>query len=506
MSKTIQEKKKKKSSKNEVYTRKKKLFQLRQLGFDFPNTFSCTNNIKDILNTYQNNTKDDLDKLCYIVKIAGRIIKKRILGKAAFLVIYGNHHTIQIYIKSNLFTQDYYKNHILELDLGDIIGVKGKLFKTHTLELSIYCEKIYLLTKSLRPLPDKFQGLQKKELKYRKRYLDLISNIQTTRIFEQRSSIISNIRTFMKQENFLEVETPMMHPIPGGANAKPFVTYHNSLNKKMYLRVSPELYLKRLIIGGFNKIFEINRNFRNEGLSTQHSPEFTMMEVYLSYSQYTNMMSFVEKLCMFLIKKIFNSYIFTYGKYQLNFKQPIKKMTMIQAILKFNKNIKKSDLKKLEKAKKIAQKLHLNTNTCTSLGEIIYLIFEKKTEKKIIAPTFITEYPVEISPLAKTNSINKNITDRFEFFIAGYEIANGFSELNDPEEQKRRFKLQKSQKKNVEFLKNFYYDQDYITALEHGLPPTSGLGIGIDRLIMILTNQKNIKDVILFPILKEKVY
>ncbi|VFP86056.1 Lysine--tRNA ligase [Buchnera aphidicola (Cinara pseudotaxifoliae)] len=504
MLKEIQKIKNKKLLKNEFNTRKKKLFQLRQLGFNFPNTFNCTNNIKDVLNTYQKKTKSDLHKLCFVIKIAGRIIKKRILGKAAFLVIYDNNHTIQIYIKSNLFAQDYYKNYILELDLGDIIGIKGTLFKTNTLELSIYCKKIYLLTKSLRPLPNKYQGLKQQELKYRKRYLDLISNLQTARIFKQRSSIISNIRTFMIQEKFLEVETPMMHPIPGGANAKPFITYHNSLSKKMYLRVSPELYLKRLIIGGFNKIFEINRNFRNEGLSTQHNPEFTMMEIYLSYSQYTDMMILLEKLCIFLIKKIFNSYIFTYDKYQLNFKKPFKKMTMIQAILKFNKNINISDLKTLEKAKKLALKLHLNVNTHASLGEIIYLIFEKKTEKKIITPTFITEYPVEVSPLAKTNNVNKNITDRFEFFVAGHEIANGFSELNDPEEQKRRFKSQKLQKKNVENLKNFYYDKDYITALEHGLPPTSGLGIGIDRLIMILTNQKNIKDVILFPILKNK--
>ncbi|VFP78258.1 Lysine--tRNA ligase [Buchnera aphidicola (Cinara cuneomaculata)] len=489
--------------KNTVNTRKNKLLNLRKLGFNFPNKFHETRTIKKILNTYKNHTKNDLHKLCCIIKIAGRIIKKRILGKATFLVIKNNNYEIQIYIKSDLFSKNYYYDYIIELDLGDLIGVKGTIFKTNTLELSIYCTKIYLLTKSLRSLPDKYQGLKNTEIKYRKRYLDLIANTNSVKIFKKRSKIIYYIRDFMKKKDFLEVETPMMHPIPGGANAKPFTTYHNSLAETLYLRVAPELYLKRLIIGGFNKIFEINRNFRNEGLSTQHNPEFTMMEIYQSYSNYHDMMSFLEDLCIFIVKKIFNSYHFQYNKYLLSFKKPIKKMTMIESILKFNKKIQLNDLKNIKNAQKIAKKLHLNTDLCTSLGEIIYLIFEKKIEKKIINPTFITEYPVEISPLAKTNKKNNKLTERFEFFIAGYEIANGFSELNDPEEQKRRFKLQLAQKKYTNISKNFYYDEDYITALEHGLPPTSGLGIGIDRLIMILTNQKSIKDVILFPILKK---
>ncbi|VFP83759.1 lysine--tRNA ligase [Buchnera aphidicola] len=489
--------------KNEINIRKNKLLKLRKLGFNFPNTFHYTDTIKEILNIYKHYTKDKLHQLCYIVKISGRIIKKRILGKATFLVIKNNNYEIQIYIKSNLFKEKYYYTYIIELDLGDIIGVKGNIFKTNTLELSIYCQKIYLLTKSLRSLPDKYKGLKNKEIKYRKRYLDLISNNDSIKIFKKRSMIVSNIRSFMKKKDFLEVETPMMHPIPGGANAKPFTTYHNSLSETMYLRVAPELYLKRLIIGGFNKIFEINRNFRNEGLSTQHNPEFTMMEIYQAYSNHEDMMSLLEDLCIFLVKKNFNSNTIKYDKYQLNFKKPIKKMTMIESILKFNKNVQSSDLNTIENAKKIAKKLNLDTKLSTSLGEIIYLIFEKKTEKKIISPTFITDYPIEISHLAKTNEKNKKITERFEFFIAGYEIANGFSELNDPEEQKKRFKLQLAQKKHTNISKNFYYDKDYITALEHGLPPTSGLGIGIDRLIMILTNQKSIKDVILFPMLKK---
>ncbi|VFP81563.1 lysine--tRNA ligase [Buchnera aphidicola] len=502
MFKKIKSKEEKILSNKEIFIRKNKLIQLRQKGFNFPNTFKYTKTIKAIYFSYKNYTKSDLKKINYQISIAGRIIKKRILGKASFFVIQHDNYKIQIYIKSNLFPNNYYKNYIIELDLGDIIGVKGILFKTNTLELSIHCKKIYLLTKSLRPLPDKYSGLQNKEIKYRKRYLDLLSNPNVTKIFKKRSYIISNIRSFMKKKDFLEVETPMMHPIPGGANAKPFITYHNALNEKMYLRVAPELYLKRLIIGGFDKIFEINRNFRNEGLSTRHNPEFTMMEIYMSYSHYTDMMTLLEKLCKFLVKKIFNSLIIKYDKNELNFEKPIRKMTMIESILKFNKNICISDLKNIQKTKKIAKKLNLNTELCNSLGELIHLIFEKTTEKKIISPTFITEYPIEISPLAKKND---NFAERFEFFISGYEIANGFSELNDPEEQKKRFKLQELQKENINISKNFYYDKEYITALEHGLPPTSGLGIGIDRLIMILTNQKNIRDVILFPILKKNI-
>ncbi|VFP79281.1 lysine--tRNA ligase [Buchnera aphidicola] len=502
MLKKITFKKEKILSNKEIFIRKNKLIQLRQKGFNFPNTFKYTKTIKTIYCLYKDHTKSDLKKINYQISIAGRIIKKRILGKASFFVIQHDNYKIQIYIKSNLFTSNYYKNYIIELDLGDIIGVKGILFKTNTLELSIYCKKIYLLTKSLRPLPDKYSGLQNKEIKYRKRYLDLLSNSNVTKIFKKRSYIISNIRSFMKKKDFLEVETPMMHPIPGGANAKPFVTYHNALNERMYLRVAPELYLKRLIVGGFDKIFEINRNFRNEGLSTRHNPEFTMMEIYMSYSHYTDMMILLEKLCRFLVKNIFNSLIIKYDKHELNFEKPIRKMTMIESILKFNKNIHISDFKNIKKTKKIAKKLNLNTKLCNSLGELIHLIFEKTTEKKIISPTFITEYPIEISPLAKKND---KFAERFEFFISGYEIANGFSELNDPEEQKKRFKIQELQKENINISKNFYYDKDYITALEHGLPPTAGLGIGIDRLIMIMTNQKNIRDVILFPILKKNI-
>ncbi|WP_075434023.1 lysine--tRNA ligase [Buchnera aphidicola] len=504
MSKIIESSKIDGIAKKEKRIRKNKLQKLRQLGFDFPNKCHYKQTIQELCCLYGQHAKHELHEINCNISTAGRIIKKRVLGKALFFVIQNYNFVIQIYIKSNLFEKNYYKNHIIELDLGDIIETQGKLFKTNTLELSIYCKKIYLLTKAIRPLPDKYYGLKNQEIKYRKRYLDLISGKETMNIFIKRSDIIFNIRSFMKKKNFLEVETPMMHPVPGGANAKPFITYHNSLSETMYLRVAPELYLKRLIIGGFDKIFEINRNFRNEGISTRHNPEFTMMEIYMSYSNYKDMMSLLEKLCIFLVRKISSSLIITYNKHELNFNKKIKKMTMIESIIKFNKNIHATDLDDIDKIKVLIKKLNIHTTSSASLGEIIHLIFEKTTEKKIINPTFITSYPIEISPLARKKEKDKKTAERFEFFISGYEIANGFSELNDPNEQKKRFKLQiKQKKRNQKELHNFYYDKDYITALEHGLPPTSGLGIGIDRLIMILTNQKSIKDVILFPILKK---
>ncbi|WP_075432058.1 lysine--tRNA ligase [Buchnera aphidicola] len=487
----------------EKENRKIKLKKLCNTGFNFPNSFHCNNTVKNILSLYKKHTKQELKNININIKIAGRIIKKRVMGKASFFIIQDCDYEIQIYIKSNNFQKNFYKDYILELDLGDIISIIGIIFKTNTKELSVNCHKIELLTKSLHPLPDKYHGLQDQELKYRKRYLDLMSNNNIKKIFKKRSRILSVIRIFMEKKNFLEVETPMMHSIPGGANAKPFITYHNTFNSKMYLRVAPELYLKRLIIGGFNKIFEINRNFRNEGVSTRHNPEFTMMEIYMAYSNYKDMMIFLIKLLKYITKKICNTSTIYYDNYTIDFKKKIKKITMINAILHYNSNIQKSDLKNLKKAKKIMKELKLLIPSDISLGEAINIIFEKTTEKKIIKPTFITSYPIEVSPLAKSCSKNKSFTERFEFFLAGYEIANGFSELNDAEEQKKRFKKQiikknKRKKKNI----HYQYDKEYITALEHGLPPTAGLGIGIDRLIMIFTNQKNIRDVILFPTLR----
>jgi lysyl-tRNA synthetase class 2 len=483
----------------ERQNRIKKLKLLQNDGFNFPNNFKKNNFSKKIFSKYNSKNKKELEKLNIQVKVSGRIINKRIMGKATFLSLQDSLGKIQIYCtqnslqsKKNNYT--FFKN----LDLGDIVGIEGNIFKTKTCELTIHCKKFILLTKSIRPLPEKYHGLVNKEIRYRKRYIDFISNRNLKKIFEKRAILISSIRKYMKKKKILEVETPMLHNVPGGAIAKPFITYHNSLDKKMYLRIAPELYLKRLIIGGFEKIFEINRNFRNEGISSKHNPEFTMMEIYISYVDYKYMMKFLKKLICYISKKIYGKNNFEYQNNYFDFNKPFQKFTMKESILKFNKFIKKSDLEDIQKIKEISKKMNLKIKKKWKIGKIITQIFEKTVEKKLIQPTFITEYPTEVSPLARRNNNNKKIADRFEFFMGGYEIGNGFSELNDPKEQKKNFKKQIKNKKK-ENNKNKIYDKEYIIALEHGMPPTSGLGIGIDRLTMIFTNQKNIKDVIIFP-------
>ncbi|WP_343153412.1 lysine--tRNA ligase [Buchnera aphidicola (Mindarus keteleerifoliae)] len=481
--------------------RRKKLDFICSKGFNFPNKFKPTISVKKIIENYNNIESVKLKENNVAVKVAGRIIRQRFMGKAAFIVLKQGYMEIQIYITQQIILSNKYIDKFKDLDLGDIIGVKGILFRTKTKELSIYCKDIELLTKSLRPFPNKYHGLLDQETRYRKRYLDLISNKKIFTIFETRSNIISKIRSFMKKNKFLEVETPMIQTIPGGADARPFITHHNTLNMNMYLRISPELYLKRLIVGGFNRIFEINKNFRNEGISNRHSPEFTMMELYSCFDTYKEMMIIIEQLIKELVCKISKKKIITYGKNEINFKTPYKKISIKNAILKYNPNINSSDLESLSSIKKISKKLNIEMKEDWMIGKFIIEIFEKTVEKKIIQPTFITEYPIEVSLLARKKNSNKNIAERFEFFIAGYEIANGFSELNDAIDQKKRFK-QQINKKNIDKSNIFFYDEDYIKALEYGLPPTAGLGLGIDRLIMLLTNQKNIRDVILFPILK----
>ncbi|HMI77102.1 MAG TPA: lysine--tRNA ligase [Buchnera sp. (in: enterobacteria)] len=466
-----------------------------------------TNNFKpnitsnQIYNIFDHENNQNLKIKNIKIQVAGRIIQKRIMGKSAFLTLKDSDGKIQIYVTSNNFSLNFYSHKFKKWHLGDIIGVTGHIFKTKTGELTINAIKLELITQAIRPFPNKFHGLSDPEKKYRQRYLDLISNKESINIFKMRSKILINIRNFMIDNNFLEVETPMMQNIPGGASARPFITYHNSLNINLYLRISPELYLKRLIIGGFDRIFEINRNFRNEGISTRHNPEFTMMELYMSYANYEDAMLFTEKLFKNIAKKLYHSTKICYGKYIFDFSKKFKRFTMKEAIIKFNKNINLSDLNNLENIKKIFIKLNITIKPYWKLGHLISYIFEKTVEKKLIEPTFITDYPIEISPLAKRKNTDSNIADRFELFIAGYEIGNGFSELNDPYEQKQRFDEQIIDKKenNEEILS---YDQDYITALEYGLPPTVGLGIGIDRLVMIFTNQQSIRDVILFPTLR----
>lgn len=481
--------------------RKKKLQYFREIGFKFPNNFKKDTNSKEIFLKYNKLTNLKIEKLNIHVNIAGRIIQRRIMGKSTFILLQDMSGTIQIYVTNKCFINDSYTTQFKKWDLGDIVGVNGKLFKTKTGELSIYCAQIKLLTKSLRPLPDKYHGLSDQEICYRQRYLDLIANSKSKNIFIKRSRIISILRDFLNKHNFLEVETPMMHNIAGGANAHPFITYHNALNTTLYLRIAPELYLKQLIIGGFEKIFEVNRCFRNEGLSTQHNPEFTMIEIYMAYTDYEDMIKLVENLFKHITHKINGNTKIQYGSHFFEFSHKFQRFTMIESILKFNSSIKKQDINNLDKIIKICTNFNIKIKKHWTLGRLQTEIFEKTVEKKLIQPTFITEYPIEVSPLARRNNSKPHLTDRFELFIAGFEIGNGFSELNDPEDQKKRFKKQNQHKQKVKQQK-FIYNQEYITAIEHGLPPTSGLGIGIDRLVMLLTNSKNIRDVIFFPTLR----
>ncbi|QJC34874.1 lysine--tRNA ligase [Enterobacteriaceae endosymbiont of Donacia piscatrix] len=486
---------------NEIKFRYKKLEMLKKNNnIVFPNNFKV-NFTCNYLNQISKEKKNFLNKK--ILHIAGRIVNIRIMGKASFINIQDYTGKMQIYISQNQISYQEYKKFLEEYDIGDIIGIIGYIFKTKTKVLSIFCQKIYLLTKAIKPLPDKYHGLKNKEIKYRKRYLDLIVNKKTRFIFNKRHQIILNIRDFMNKNNFIEVETPMMHNIPGGALAKPFITYHNKYNMNIYLRIAPELYLKRLIIGGFNKIFEINRNFRNEGISTQHNPEFTMMELYIAYADYKDLMFFFEKLFKKIYKKIFKNNILQYNNHKFDLNNQFNKLTMKEAIIKFYPEFSLEHLENFNKLIKITNSINININLNWSKGKIISKIFEEKIIDKIIEPTFITEYPVEVSPLSRNNDTNYSFTDRFEFFICGMEIANGFSELNDPEEQKKRFQKQENYK-NISNNKNInqFYDKDYIEALKYGLPPTAGLGIGIDRLVMLFTNTKSIRDVILFPMLR----
>ncbi|BAC24587.1 lysS [Wigglesworthia glossinidia endosymbiont of Glossina brevipalpis] len=487
-------------NKKEIYYRKKKLEEMRKNENIFPNNFRQNTTIKNIKKNYKKNDKEYFKNNKIIISIAGRIISIRVMGKSSFLEIRNIESKIQIYISENNISKNKYKKIIKQLDIGDIIGVLGVLFKTNTEELSVKCKKLYVLTKSVKPFPNKFQGLLNQEICYRKRYLDLITNKKSRNTFKTRSIIINNIRKFMIKENFVEVETPMMHNIPGGGLSKPFITHHSSLNIDLYLRIAPELYLKQLIVGGFEKIFEINRNFRNEGLSSNHNPEFTMMEFYVAYIDYEDLMKIVENLLNYIVDKIFNKNKINYNNFMINFEKPFKKISMQDSICEYCKNVTQSDISDIKIITDIAKSFNITVEKNWGVGKLQEKIFSEKVEKNLIQPTFVIDYPTEISPLARAKKNNKLITDRFELFVCGNEIGNGFSELNDPKEQKNRF-LEQLKNKTLE-EQNIFYDKDYITSLEYGLPPTAGCGIGIDRLVMILTNNYSIKDVILFPTLR----
>jgi len=484
----------------QILQRREKLKNLRAKGCAYPNDFRRDSLARDLFLSYADDSHESLQTKNIFVKVAGRIMTRRVMGKASFIHIQDMSGKIQIYVRKDDVTDDLYEQ-FLHWDLGDIIGVLGAVFKTKTGELSIKAQELFLLTKSLLPMPEKFHGLVDHEIRYRQRYLDIMTNPETRKIFQIRSNIVAAMRNFFIAKGFLEVETPMMHVIPGGAAARPFVTHHNALDMQLYLRIAPELYLKRLVVGGIEKVFEINRSFRNEGISVRHNPEFTMLEFYWAYADYCDLMNFTEEMLRYLALEVLGTTVIKYQGLEVDLAQDFKRMTLKEAIIHYNKGIKASDLDDVNQARKIAENLGITVADDYGLGKIQCEIFEKTVEKELKEPTFITAYPVEVSPLARANDNDPFITDRFEFFVGGREIANGFSELNDPEDQASRFRKQADEfaRGDQEAMR---YDEDYITALEYGLPPTAGEGIGIDRLTMLFTDASSIRDVILFPLLR----
>ena len=486
-----------------IAQRRQDLDELRKAGNAYNNQFKRDSLALDLHTQYEKKSKEELENESIKVAVAGRIMSRRIMGKASFAHIQDMSGKIQLYVRRDDLPDGLYNDGFKKWDVGDIVGATGVVMKTNKGELSVHVDSIELLTKSLQPLPEKFHGLTDQEIRYRQRYVDLIMNEETRNTFKIRSQAIEFLRSYLKNENYIEVETPMMHVIPGGATAKPFTTHHNSLDMELFLRIAPELYLKRLVVGGFEKVFEINRSFRNEGLSPRHNPEFTMLEFYQAYSDYEDLMNLTEDMMRELTTNLFDSNEITYQEKLYDLGKPFDRMTVFESILKHNENINNDDLQSLDKIRNVAGKLDIPIEDNYGLGKIQIEIFEKTVESKLLSPTFITQFPTEVSPLARKNNNNPFVTDRFEFFIAGREIANGFSELNDPEDQAERFNKQ-VEEKNAGDAEAMHFDDDYIKALEYGMPPTAGEGIGIDRLVMFLTDSSSIRDVILFPHMRQK--
>ncbi len=493
------------SDENHLITeRRQKLQAIRdEKGIAFPNDFRRSHLAKDLHEKYDSIEKEELDPQGIEVAVVGRMMSKREFGKGGFAVLKDVSDDIQLFVQLNGVGEEKF-NEFKSWDLGDIVAAKGTMFKTKTNELSVKVKEIRLVTKSLRPLPDKFHGLTDQEIRYRQRYVDLIMNQESRDTFMVRSKIITHIRSFMEEKAFMEVETPMMHLIPGGAAAKPFETHHNALNLPLYLRIAPELFLKRLVVGGFERVYEINRNFRNEGVSTKHNPEFTMMEFYWAYADYNDLMDMTEELFKQLAEISTGGTLVDYQNYKLDFSSSFERISMKDLVKKHNPEISESDCESREALATHCDRLDIHIEDNWGQGKLLTELFEETAEAKLIQPTFVVEYPTEISPLSRRNDENPNYTDRFELFIAGNEIANGFSELNDPEDQEQRFKDQVA---NMEAGDDeaMHFDADYIRALEYGMPPTAGEGIGIDRLVMLFTNSSSIRDVLLFPYMKPEV-
>ena len=483
-----------------VKHRIQKARELEELGMNpYSNNFKPLHTAGDVLTLLGGKTQEDVEACRETFCLAGRIMSVRNFGKASFFHLQDRTGRIQAYIQKNKVGAESY-NIFKKIDIGDFIGICGRAFLTHSGELTILVKSFTVLTKSLMPLPEKWHGLQDVETRYRQRYLDLIANESVRETFLKRTRIISIVRDFLNSKGFLEVETPMMHPIPGGATAQPFKTHHNALDMDLYLRIAPELYLKRLLVGGFERVFEINRNFRNEGISTQHNPEFTMVEFYHAYATYEDLMDLTEEMFIHISEKLYNSHKVAYQGIELDFSSPWNRYTLKEAAAKYG-DIDIADFDNRDKSLKHAERLGVGLEGNESLGEIVTAIFEHVAEDKLIQPTFITHFPVEVSPLARRNEKDPGVTDRFELYIAGREIANAFSELNDPDDQRRRF-VKQAESKEKQDGTPVDIDEDFLTALEYGMPPAAGEGIGIDRLVMLFTDSPSIRDVIFFPLFR----
>jgi lysyl-tRNA synthetase class 2 len=479
-----------------IAERRAKLARLRERGIAFPNDFRRNALAADLVNAYGEKSASVLDAVPVRVSVAGRMRAKRVMGKASFAKIEDSSGAIQIFLQQSALEGAY--DEFKGWDVGDVVGVVGTLFRTKTDELSVRAEKIVLLTKSLRPLPDKWHGIADMELRYRRRYVDLIMNEESRRVFETRSAIVRYLRAFLDSRGFLEVETPMLHPIPGGAAARPFKTHHNALDAQMYLRIAPELYLKRLTVGGFERVYEINRNFRNEGVSTQHNPEFTMLELYQAYADYTDLMELIETLFQGLADTLIGSRTLLYQGTEFDLSKPFARRSIEDIIVANNADLDPMSLRDASYLRRVCDQMKIPYKAGDGPGKLQIEIFERTGEHTLIQPTFAYAYPAEVSPLSRRNDQDPFITDRWEFFVGGRELANGFSELNDAEDQAQRFKDQVA-RKDAGDEEAMYFDADYVRALEYGMPPTAGLGLGVDRLVMLYTNSPSIRDVLLFP-------
>jgi lysyl-tRNA synthetase class 2 len=479
-----------------ISERRAKLARLRERGIAFPNDFRRNALAEDLLTAYGGKTAEALEAENVRVSVAGRMRAKRVMGKASFARLEDSSGAIQIFLQQSALGEIY--DEFKGWDVGDVLGAEGVLFRTKTNELSVRVEKLALLTKSLRPLPDKWHGIADTEMRYRRRYVDLIMNEDSRRVFQMRTAIVRYLRAFLDSRGFLEVETPMLHPIPGGAAARPFKTHHNALDVDMYLRIAPELYLKRLTVGGFERVYEINRNFRNEGVSTQHNPEFTMLELYQAYADYADLMELIETLFQGLADALIGTRKLVYQGTEIDLSQRFARMSIEDIILANNADLDPMSLRDTAYLRRVCDQMKIAYKQGDGPGKLQIEIFEKTGEHTLIQPTFAYAYPAEVSPLSRRNDADPFITDRWEFFVGGRELANGFSELNDAEDQAQRFKDQVA-RKDAGDEEAMYYDADYVRALEYGMPPAAGLGLGVDRLVMLYTNSPSIRDVLLFP-------